>query len=315
MVPAKITRVVPSGSLAGMFLLAIAPDLLCAVSGPYTAEEAEFISPAILDLPVVGQFYGTSNLNYEEIAAIGPEIVIDIGDQKAGLAEDMDAITRAIAVPAVHITATLDSTPGAFRTLGRLLGRQEQGEALAAFCEKTLAAAAETAARAGERKKPVLYCVGKAGLNVLAAGSFHSEALDRLADNRAVVDIPSSRGSGNEINLEQLYLWDPELILFGPDSAYDAVGGDPAWMHLRAIREGAYYKVPFGPYNWMGSPPSINRYLGLLWLGTLLYPEYVQYDLFTETAEYYRLFYGYALSRERYDRLTAGSLAAGGPPR
>jgi iron complex transport system substrate-binding protein len=315
MVPARITRLIPSGGLAQMFLLVIAPDLLCAVSSPYTGEEAEFIPAAVSGLPVVGQFYGGGTLNYEEIAAIGPELVIDIGDPKDSIAEDMEAITRAISVPAVHITAALDSTPGAFRTLGRLLGREERGEALAAFCEKTLAAAGEIKAGTGDRKKQVLYCTGKAGLNVIAAGSFHAEVLDLLTENLAVVDVPSSRGTGNETNFEQLYLWDPELIIFATGSAYDTAGGDPAWGQLRAIRGGAYYEVPIGPYNWLGSPPSVNRYLGLLWLGALLYPEYAPYDLFTETAEYYRLFYGYELSRERYDRLTAKSLPAGGSSR
>jgi iron complex transport system substrate-binding protein len=61
----------------------------------------------------------------------------------------------------------------------------------------------------------------------------------------------------------------------------------------------------------MGGPPSINRYLGMLWLGKILYPQYAQYDLYTETAEYYRLFYGKELSRERFDRLTAKSLQTG----
>ncbi|MDR1898384.1 MAG: ABC transporter substrate-binding protein [Treponema sp.] len=316
-VPAEITRIVPSGTLAQMFLLAIAPDLLCAVSSAYTPEQAEFIPPAVLNLPVVGQFYGGGNLNLEEIAALGPDVVIDIGDPKDSAAEDMDAISEAIAVPAVHITATLTSAAGTFRALGRLLGREERGEALALFCDRTLAGAGDLAAKLGNRRKSVLYCMGTAGLNVLAAGSFHSEVLDYLTDNRAVVDAPSSRGSGNEVNLEQLFLWDPEVILFAPGSVYETAGADPVWRQLRAIRDGAYYEAPLGPYNWMGTPPSINRYLGILWLETILYPEYAAFDLYAETAEYYRLFYGYDLSRERFDSLTANSLVHGparGPP-
>jgi iron complex transport system substrate-binding protein len=126
-----------------------------------------------------------------------------------------------------------------------------------------------------------------------------------------VVDVPSSRGSGNETSLEQMYLWDPEVIIFAPDSVYGSVGADPAWKQLRAIGGGAYYEAPQGPYNWMGTPPSINRFLGMLWLEKLLYPEYVNFDLYGETAEYYRLFYGYDLSPRRFAALTANSLPRG----
>jgi iron complex transport system substrate-binding protein len=298
-----------------MFLLAIAPDMICAVSSAYGPGEAEFVPAYFAELPVAGQFYGMANLNPEEIARIGPDVVIDIGEPKDTIARDMDDIAASIGIPTIHITASLRSTPQAFRTLGKLLDKEDQGEALARFCEKTLAAAGGIVNQAGNNKKAVLYCLGKAGLNVLAKGTFHTEVLDWMADNRAVVDNPASRGSGNETNLEQILLWDPELILFGPDSVYGFAAGDPTWKQLRAIRRGAYYEVPLGPYNWMGGPPSINRYLGMLWLGKILYPEYAAYDLYTETAEYYRLFYGYELSREQFNRLTARSLSGGPVPR
>jgi iron complex transport system substrate-binding protein len=307
--PAKINSVIPSGALSQMFLIAIAPDLLCAATGDYTPEQAEFIPQEVLHLPIVGQYYGARNLNLEVLASIAPDVFIDIGDPTKTIAEDMEGISQASAVPAVHITATLDETPEAFRMLGRLLGREERGEALASFCEKTLASAQDIMARAS--KKPVLYCMGKGGLNVLASGSFHAEVMAMMTENRAVVDNPSSRGSGNETDLEQILLWDPDLILFAPDSIYSSAGSDPTWRQLRAIRDGAYYEVPAHPFNWMGSPPSINRYQGILWLGSILYPEYAHYDLYTEMAEYYRLFYWYSLSRERFDELTAGSLKKG----
>ncbi|MDR0452662.1 MAG: ABC transporter substrate-binding protein [Treponema sp.] len=309
--PAKISRVVPSGALAQMFLLAVAPDLICAVSSAYSPDEAEYIPGYFAALPVVGQFYGSADLNPEEIARIGPDVVIDVGEPKDSIARDMDDISASIGIPTVHVTATLRTTPQAFRTLGKLLGREEKGEALARFCEKTLAAADRVMGRAGDRKRSVLYCMGAAGLNVLAKGTFHTEVLDWMADNQAVVDNPSSRGSGNEANLEQILLWDPQMIIFGPGSVYASAAQDPAWRQLQAIRNGAYYEVPLGPYNWMGSPPSINRYLGMLWLGKVLYPEYADYDLYTETAEYYRLFYSHELSRGQFDRLTARSLAGG----
>ncbi|MDR0561784.1 MAG: ABC transporter substrate-binding protein [Spirochaetaceae bacterium] len=306
-IPAKLTRVSASGALAQMFLGAVAPELLCTIPAPFPPEQAEFMPEYLSKLPAIGQFYGAANLNLEEVAAIAPEIVIDVGEVKDSIGADMDAISKAIAVPTVHITATLESTPDAFRTLGKLLGQEAKGEALAAFCEKTLSTARQVMAQVGNNKKSALYCLGKQGLNVLAAGTFHTEVLDWLADNRAVLSNPASRGTGNETNMEQLLIWDPEIILFGFGSVYAVAPSDPAWRQMQAIRNNAYFEAPQGPYNWMGGPPSINRYLGMLWMLKILYPEYAQFDLYTETAEYYRLFYGYELSRERFDRLTANS--------
>lgn len=31
------------------------------------------------------------------------------------------------------------------------------------------------------------------------------------------------------------------------------------WKNVNAIRDGKYYEVPSGPYNWMGFPPG-RRY-------------------------------------------------------
>ncbi|MDR1204454.1 MAG: ABC transporter substrate-binding protein [Peptococcaceae bacterium] len=309
-IPANITRISPSGALAQMFLLAAAPDLLVTIASEYAEDDRKYIPSNVAELPVVGQFYGSENLNLESVAVIGPEIIIDIGDPKDTIAEDMDSITKNLAVPAVHITAALRSTPEAFRTLGKILNREAQAEELAEYCERVLAQTDDIMARAGGGKISVLYCLGDAGLNVLAAHSFHSEVLDYVTDNRAVVDEPSSRGSGNETDLEQISLWNPEVIIFAPNSVYGDVAGDPVWRQIDAVKNGKYYEVPSGPYNWMGSPPSINRYLGMIWLTKILYPEAADFDLYAQTAEYYRLFYHYELSREAFDALTARSLAA-----
>jgi iron complex transport system substrate-binding protein len=304
--PVNISRIAPSGALAQMFLIAIAPDMLVSVASEYGEDALKYIPDVTKSLPVVGQFYGSDDLNLETIAAINPDVVIDVGEPKDTIVEDMDGITQALAVPAIHITASLQSTPEAFRTLGRLLGREEKGEALAQYCERVLELTARVMDKVGENKTGVLYCLGDAGLNVLAKTSFHSEVLDYIADNRAVVDAPSSKGSGNETDLEQISLWDPEVIVFAPDSIYDDAAADPAWAQLSAIRNGRYYKTPFGPYNWMGMPPSINRYLGMLWLTKTLYPNLAEYDLYEEVGEYYSLFYWIDLTETEFNALVEG---------
>lgn len=46
----------------------------------------------------------------------------------------------------------------------------------------------------------------------------------------------------------------------------------------------------------------------MLWLGQLLYPEYIDYDFQAEITEYYKLFYGCELTDEMYQGLIANAL-------
>ena len=190
--------------------------------------------------------------------------------------------------------------------LGDLLGMPEEAEALASYCEKAYGMALDLSGKV--EKARLLYLLGDTGLNVLAKGSYHAEIIDLLADNQAVVEAPSSKGSGNEIDMEQLLIWDPDVILFAPGSIYATVGEDSMWQQLTAIRTGRYYEVPMGPYNWLGSPPSVQRYLGMLWMMKLLYPEQTDYDLKAEVQKYYQLFYHCELTDEQYDALVANSI-------
>ena len=159
-------------------------------------------------------------------------------------------------------------------------------------------------------RKNIVYCLGDKGLNVLAQGSFHAETLNMLGNNVAELTEVVSSGLGNEVDAEQLILWNPDVIIFAPDSVYDSVGTDPVWQQLDAVKSGQFYKTPVGPYGWLASPPSVQRYLGMLWLGALLYPDYAEYDLQEKVTEYYGLFYGYELTDADYAALTANSLPA-----
>ena len=66
--------------------------------------------------------------------------------------------------------------------------------------------------------------------------------------------------------------------------------------------------MPLGPYGWLSTPPGVQRYLGMVWLTALLYPEYVDYDLQELVTEYYQVFYGYELSDAEYKEMTAEAL-------
>lgn len=303
-VPANITRIAPSGGLAQIFLFALAPEYFIGLASAWMPEAEEFMGD-YYSLPVLGNLYGgSSDLNLEEIAAQDPQLIIDVGEAKSTIVEDMDAIQEQIGIPAVHIDASLTTNAEAYRTLGALLGLSERGEELAAYCEEVHARTQGIIEALGDAgKKELLYCVGEDGLNVIAKDSYHGEIIDLVANNLAVIEGFSSKGSGDPVDMEQLLLWDPEYIIFAPGGAYEQVQSDSLWQELQAIKEGKYAETPSVPYNWMNSPPSVQRYLGMIWLCDLLYPEACEYSLQEEIARYFSLFYHAELTQEQFDNM------------
>jgi iron complex transport system substrate-binding protein len=234
--------------------------------------------------------------------------MIDVGEAKPSMKEDLEEVSEKTGISAIHIDADLDNMDKAFIKLGELMGEKEQAEKLAAYINDAKDLANETLKKAGKKKK-VLYCTQPDGLSVLAKDSYHSQIIDMMADNVAVIKNAASKGTGSEVNIEQIMKWDPEIIIFAPDSYYDQAADDPSWKTLDAIKSGKYYEVPQGPYNWMGMPPASNRILGLMWITKLLYPDESDIDMKGKTKEYYDLFYHYDLSDEEYDELIKNSIS------
>ena len=309
--PGTITRIAITGPLSQVYILPLAGDLLVGVSNDFAQDVQMYLPDYVLALPQLGQLYGgKGEMDLEALLAAAPEVVIDVGEAKGSMAEDLEALTQQTGIPFIHIDATVSTSPDAYRILGKLLGREEKAETLAGYCQNVLDEAETLMDKVdGEgRRKTLLYCLGDAGINVLAEGSFHAETVNALSQNLAVLEDVVSKGSGNEVDLEQILLWDPEVIIFAPDSIYDTVGDMAAWQSVKAIQTGQYYKTPYGPYGWLSSPPAVQRYLGLMWLGALLYPEDVTYDLQEAVTEYYRLFYECELTEEMYQTLIAGAM-------
>lgn len=305
-----IETVAASGLLSQLVIYSLAPDTLVGWSNEWSEGAEKYIPEKYSSLPLIGQLYGSNTeMNPEQLMIADPDVVIDIGDSKDGIAEDLDTLEEQTGIPFIHIDADMATMPECYTILGELLGMEEEAQVYADFCDSIYTRTLDIMEEVGDNKVSVLYLTGDTGTNVIAKGSYHAEIIDLVGDNLAVVDSPSSKGTGNETDMEQLMLWDPEVIFFSPDSGvYDTVADDPLWSGLQAIQSGRYYEVPIGPHNWMGFPPSIQRYLGMMWMTKILYPEQADFDIQAEVTRYYEMFYHYELTDEDYQELVANSL-------
>ena len=298
--PAQIDKICPSGFTAQQVLLTMAPDKMVGLAQELNDDQLKIFGEKFADYPVFGAVLGAKDdLNREAVAAAAPQVIIDTGEAKEGAEEDLNALQEQLGIPVVFIEAKLSDYGAAYARLGELLGMEDRGNELSAYCDDAYQTV--EAAMAGipeDQRVRMAYLLGDNGLNAIAKTSFQGAVMDMVADNVVVVDDVSNKGNGNEVSLEQIALWNPDLIIFQTGSIYDTVGDDPAWVGIAAIDNDNYYQVPNDPWCWMNNPPTVNQLMGLQWLPRLLYPDAFDDSIEDVTRAYYSTMYHYDLTDE-----------------
>ena len=311
--PVNIDAVSPSGPLAQIVLYSVDQDLFVSVSSEFTDAQAKYIDPRLLTLPVTGQFYGSkaSTMNPESIMELNKQlnidVVLDIGEAKQTMKADLDDIQSKTGVAFVFVTQNkLEEIPGSYVKLGELLSRPERGQELADYVSALLAEFDTGMKEVGDNKKSLIYVTAIDGNSVstIGKGSYHAEVIDYVGNNLA--KPATTGGPGDEYTMEDILQLNPDYIIVGyvdGHAYYNTIMTDPMWRSLSAVRNGNVYEAPYGPYSWMGGPPSIQRLLSMIWLGNLMYPDVFDYDIDDRVKEFYSLFFKYDLTDAELDDL------------
>ncbi len=308
--PATIEKIAPSGHTAQQVLLTIAPEKMVGLSQTLNDDQLKIFGQKFADYPVFGAVLGaTDNLNREAIAEAGPQVIIDTGEYKAGVEEDLEALQEQVGIPCVFIECKLSDYGAGYKKLGELLGEEARGNQIGDYLQSAYdkVVSVMSTIPEGERAN-MAYIVGDTGLNAIANGSFQGAVVDLVANNVVVVDKASGKGNGNEISLEQMAIWNPELVVFQNRSVYDSVGTDPAWQTVAGVASGNYYLCPNDPWCWLNNPPTVNQMMGLQWLPRLLYPDMFDDSIQDVTKSYYKTLYNYDLTDAELNDLIKDSI-------
>ena len=309
MIPLHVDRIAASGSYAQMILYTLCPEKLMGLSESFSKVQKKYIEEQYHDLPVFGRLYGSSGTyNLEAVMKAAPDVIIDMGEVKPGIAENLDSIQSRTGIPVLFIQATMDTIAEAYDKLGEIAQAGERAALLSGYIRDVLDFARDTRNGIAEDSRPgVMYSQGEYGNEVNGKGSIHSEVLD-IVGVRNAADMDSILSSGgDEVSMEQIMIWNPEILILAPDSNYAYIYNDKLWAQVDAVKNRRVYEVPIGPYNWLDRPPSVQRIMGILWLGNLIYPEFYDFDIVDKTREFYRLFFRYELSADEAAELLANA--------
>jgi iron complex transport system substrate-binding protein len=304
-VPAKVERVFPAGPPAAILLYTLAPDLLLGWPRANRPEECAYMLPDVCARPEVGRITGRGNTaNLESVIALKPDLMLDVGSTNATYVSLAERTQEQSGIPYALLDGRFDAIAATYRNLGALIGRQADAEKLAHYAEDTLKTIQGRVANVAPGERPrVYYARGPRGLTTALGGSINMETIDFLGVRNVAGE---QRGGLANVSIEQVLLWDPEVIITIDREFAAGVRQDPTWAPVAAVRAGRVHLSPKLPFGWVDFPPSVNRLIGLWWLAKILYPESFPEDMRALTRDFYAMFYHVTPSDEQIDRVLAG---------
>lgn len=309
----KIYYTSPIGQI---FCFTLAPELCAGTTMDFTEQELSNLPEGTENLPNLGTLSGGGELNPEAILAEGIQLIFSIAsstptDSDASFADDLQNQTG---IPVVVLDGSFDQTPACYATLGELLGKQDDAQVMADYCQKVIDDVAAAVASVPEDERvSVYYAEGPDGLQTEPTSSTHALVFQLAGADNVAKDLEAEGGKGRTaVSLEQVLAWNPDVIVAWDDERFEGgadelIRTDPNWSEIQAVKDGRVYTMIQTPFSWLDRPPAVNRFIGLQWLTNLLYPEAYDIDIVATTQEFYSLFYHRDLTEDQVIELLGNS--------
>ncbi|MGJ0323559.1 ABC transporter substrate-binding protein [Aliarcobacter cryaerophilus] len=283
-------------------LYAIDKDKIAGLNFPFNEDEAKYIDEKIVNLPVLGGWFGQGRVpNSEMILQTKPDVILLSDSTKKMGEKKLKSSLGNIDVPLVYLKSnTLEELVLSFSYIGKLVDKEERVKELENYGNESLNLAKEIAKKV-DKKPKVYYAEGNNGLLTDCNTSIHSELIN-LASGDNVHKCQATNSFGKEaINFEQVLNYNPEIILVYEKEFYKNIYKDKKWQLIDAVKNKKVYFLPKGPFSWFDRPPSFMRLLGLKYVISILHPDLYELDIYEESKKFYKLFLDLDLNDSQID--------------
>jgi iron complex transport system substrate-binding protein len=302
-VPERVGRVMAANQSAAVLVFVLAPEKLLGWSEPLPRGRRAFLPAKYARLPVLGPLARPDAAEAVQVVArIHPDLIIESGPVSSEAAARADAVQQQTGVPYVVLDNSIQTTPTMLRTVGTMLGVGERGNDLGQYADYAIGSMRGRLLVASATERPLVYYgLGRDGLQSGLAGSQVMANIDQVG----VINVAARLGQGEltRVTPEQIFSWNPAIIIAQERSFYNALLRNTAWRRLAAVANKRVYLAPADPFGWIDDPPGVNRIIGLYWLTALFYPDQYQEDLRASARNFYDKFYGVKLTDRQLEAL------------
>lgn len=187
--------------------------------------------------------------------------------------------------------------------LGAVFGKPDVAARYHRYFDDTLARVSATLAGVPATARPTVLYVHPATLTqprliaewwIPAAGGVSVTSDGRTAESRT-------------FSLEQVILWDPDILIVTGPKDVTSVKTDPAFRQLKSVRQGRIHVVPVGAHTWANR--TAEQPLTVLWAAKTFFPErFASINLPGEVKAFYREFFHHELTDAQVAEILSGTL-------
>ena len=259
--PALIDRVVISSILP-------LPSVYCLFEGSaeklvgihpssMAAAENSILPKVVPDiLEVNTDFLQGGELNTEELLNLKPDVVF----YSANNTDEYEKLSAA-GIPAIGFSTSnwdydcVATFENWVKLLGEVLNQEDKAAGIAEYGHQVYDEVQSVLTEAGDIEKPrVLILFNYAGGVIKTSGSnFFGQY---WIESTGGINVAADLNGTPEINMEQIYEWDPDIIYitnfspYLPEDLYNNTIEGNDWSSVKAVKEGKVYKFPLGMYRW-----------------------------------------------------------------
>jgi iron complex transport system substrate-binding protein len=254
-------------------------------------------------------FIQGDDINVEELMKLEPDVVLYSSSNPAHTEQMKNA-----GIPAVGFSVsiaqynTVETVNRWVELLGQIFGEEDKAAGITEYGREVEAMIRERIKDIPKEKMPsALMLYHYDDTQILASGNtFFGQYWCDATGLRSVSE--NEKGSGINVNMEQIYEWAPEMIFvtnFVPylsEDFYNNVIPAEDWSSVPAVMGRQVHKFPLGMYRWF--PPSSDSALCLFWLAKTAHPElFGDIDLDKEIRDYYKRFYKVDLTNAEIEKI------------
>ncbi|HEY2422436.1 MAG TPA: ABC transporter substrate-binding protein [Neobacillus sp.] len=304
-IPKKVNRIACLYAYTGhvVTMLGEGNKIVAVVNGLHRDNLLLDINPTIKDAIVPSR---GDKINIEELANTNPDLIFI----QESTAKDEGEVRKLEELKVPYLVVNFNSIKEqqqSIAMIGKALGKAEKAEKFNNYYNEIISQVSKKVKDIPDKDRVRVYHSVTEATRTDPTNSLPAEWIKVVgAINVSVGEKLKLEQKKYLASLEQILLWDPDVILVNQDGVGDYILESSQWQTLKAVKSKKVYQLPNGVSRW-GHPGGIETPLAIIWTAKTLYPDkFTDTNMEEITAKFYQDFFNYELTPDLIEKILSG---------